>query len=196
MIKDIQVVGEYFFEQTCDHKPINVTEIKTKPECFPMTKEVCEKMWIPEAPYWKDTNCETKTWQNCTLVPDLHIATIDYCDCKPTEIWYNKFEKNVTQCSQSKTSCVAKAVPVCETVQESRCITVEWEECEDTCTEECDEQHFKEPSQDADHRRWCSHVEIELPPGVTGPTPSPNSTEPTPIQFPKTGRAPKSGFEI
>jgi len=26
--------------------------------------------------------------------------------------------------------------------------------------------HFKEPSQKEDHRRWCSHAEIILPPGV------------------------------
>jgi len=171
-VRDDRVVGEYFYEQSCDHNPINVTELKMKPDCVPMTKNVCEKMWVEEAPYWKDVNCKEKTWQNCTLVPDLHTTTIDYCNCTPTEIWYNKFEEKNVDCPALDTTCTPNAVIMCDTIEERKCITVEWEECKETCIEECNEQHFKEPSQEADHRRWCSHVEIKLPDGVSGPPPA------------------------
>merc|ERR1712059_134396 len=114
LMRDDKVVGEYFLEQTCEHNPITVKEKKTIPECFNMKKNVCEKMWIPEAPYWKDTNCKEKEWQNCTLVPHHVDTTIDYCNCTPTEIWYNKFEKKETECPASTMKCEAKAVPVCK----------------------------------------------------------------------------------
>ena len=80
-----QVGGEAFIQRTCGTKPITIIELKEKPECekvekvagavhifnmqdphlkiwlkcnFPTNQEVCEKMWIPEAPFWKDTNCQ------------------------------------------------------------------------------------------------------------------------------------------
>ena len=161
-----QVVGEFFYEQDCSTRPITVTEMKMQPECVDQKKNSCEKMWIPEAPFWKDVNCQELTWQNCTLQPHPHPVEIDYCDCKPTEIWYNKFERVDSQCEKEATSCVEKAVPVCKTKPVTKCTTVSWEECSETCEDECSMMHFKEPSQEPDHRRWCSHVEIVLPPGV------------------------------
>jgi len=65
-----------------------------------------------------------------------------------------------------KTSCQPKAVQKCETKTKQECVTVEWTECQETCENECYEQHFRKPSQARDHRRWCSHAEIELPAGV------------------------------
>jgi len=167
--RDDKVVGEFFNEQDCATRPITVTEMKMQPECVDQTKnscEKCEKMWIPEAPYWKDVNCQELTWQNCTLQPHPHPVQIDYCDCKKTEIWYNKFERVDSQCEKETTSCVEKAVPVCKSKPVNKCTTVTWEECSETCEDECSMMHFKEPSQEPDHRRWCSHVEIVLPPGV------------------------------
>jgi len=164
--RDDKVVGEFFYEQDCSTRPITVTEMKMQPECVDQKKNSCEKMWIPEAPFWKDVNCQELTWQNCTLQPHPHPVQIDYCDCKPTEIWYNKFEKVDSECEKETTSCVEKAVPVCKSKPVTKCTTVSWEECSETCEDECSMMHFKEPSQEPDHRRWCSHVEIVLPPGV------------------------------
>merc|ERR1712127_645614 len=84
--------------------------MKTKPECHDETKEFCEKMWIPEAPFWKDVNCETKTWENCTLVPHPHPVEIDYCTCDNTEIWYNSFERNNVNVDCLSTVCEPKVV--------------------------------------------------------------------------------------
>merc|ERR1712083_437563 len=52
--------------------------------------------------------------------------------------------------------CVEKAVPVCKSKPVTKCTTVSWEECSETCEDECSMMHFKEPSQEPDHRRWCS----------------------------------------
>jgi len=164
--RDDRVVGEYFYEQECTTKEIEITEVKKHPHCVNMTKNLCEKQWIPEAPYWKDVNCQEKTWQNCTLVPHPAKTTIQHCACKPKEIWYNKFERRDTQCEKKTSSCVPKAVPVCKTKPVKKCTKVSWEECTETCKPECTMMHFKEPSQKEDHRRWCSHAEIILPPGV------------------------------
>merc|ERR1719357_401768 len=46
------------------------------------------------------------------------------------------------------------------------CKPVEGIECWETCEPDCSPMHFREPSQDPDHRRWCSHVDIVVPPGV------------------------------
>ena len=86
----------------------------------------------------------------------------------PNHCRYNKFEKVDAMVPCLSSSCVAKAVPVCKTMQKKQCTTVTWEECEETCDNQCTEMHFKEPSQQPDHRRWCSHVEViflsSLPP--------------------------------
>jgi len=171
-LRDDKVGGAAFDEQTCETKPVTITEMKTKPECHDETKEFCEKMWIPEAPFWKDVNCETKTWENCTLVPHPHPVEIDYCTCDNTEIWYNSFERNDVNVDCLSTVCEPKVVPKCTQTFEQMCKVVEWEECTETCDNECSEMHFKEPSQKEDHRRWCSHVDILLPPGVSHPSPS------------------------
>lgn len=122
--RDDKVVGEFFNEQDCSTRPITVTEMKMQPECVDQTKNSCEKMWIPEAPFWKDVNCQELTWQNCTLQPHPHPVQIDYCDCKKTEIWYNKFERVDSQCEKETTSCVEKAVPVCKSKPVTKCTTV------------------------------------------------------------------------
>ena len=74
-LRTCQVGGEAFIQRTCETNPITIIELKEKPECekvekvkvtdqyfaattFPTIQEVCEKMWIPEAPFWKDTNCQ------------------------------------------------------------------------------------------------------------------------------------------
>jgi len=165
-LRDDQVGGEAFIQRTCETNPITIIELKEKPECEKVEKEVCEKMWIPEAPFWKDTNCQVRELDHCEYVPNPLNTTLDYCQCEEEEIWYDRVDKVDVTVPCRKTSCQPKAVQKCETRTRQECVTVEWTECQETCENECYEQHFRKPSQARDHRRWCSHAEIELPAGV------------------------------
>merc|ERR1719167_544462 len=51
-----------------------------------------------------------------------------------------------------------------------QCKEVCWQEITETCEDDCSRMHFRTPSQEPDHRRWCSHVEIIVPSGVNVPT--------------------------
>merc|ERR1719430_2110055 len=103
-------------------------------------------------------------WDNCTLEWQHVPITHDYCDCWPTDIWYNKLEKKDSQCVEEETSCEAYAALDCKTKDVEKCTTVEWEECWETCKKDCIEMHFREPSQKVDHRRWCSPHEVVVDP--------------------------------
>jgi len=107
--------------------------------------------------------------KKCELVPHLINVTIDYCNCTEKEIWYNKLERMESQCVEETTSCVTKVVPVCKTVPVPKCKPVKRIDCFETCEDDCSTMHFRTPSQELDHRRWCSHVEIIVPPGVNVP---------------------------
>jgi len=166
-LNDDKVDGEMFMEHNCTTIPINITEIKMAPSCVNMTKNVCEKMWVPDPPYWKDVNCKEMVWENCTLQPRPTLVTIDICKCNKTEIWYNVYKKNETSvCLEHVNTCVPRAVTKCTNKLVKKCTNVTWNECKEECYNECEMMHFREPIQPPDHRRWCSHVEIELPPGV------------------------------
>jgi len=86
-LRDDQVGGEAFIQRTCETNPITIIELKEKPECEKVEKEVCEKMWIPEAPFWKDTNCQVRELDHCEYVPNPLNTTLDYCQCEEEEIW-------------------------------------------------------------------------------------------------------------
>jgi len=70
---------------------------------------------------------------------------------------------------EETTSCVTKVVPVCKTVPVPKCKPVKRIDCFETCEDDCSTMHFRTPSQEPDLRRWCSHVEIIVPPGVNVP---------------------------
>jgi len=166
-LNDDKVDGEMFMEHNCTTIPINITEYKMAPSCVNMTKNVCEKMWVPDPPYWKDVNCKEMVWENCTLQPRPKLVVIDICKCNKTEIWYNVYKKNETSvCLEHVNTCVPRAVTKCTNKLVKKCTNVTWNECKEECYNECEMMHFREPIQPPDHRRWCSHVEIVLPPGV------------------------------
>jgi len=164
--RDDKVVGEYFTEKECKTYTIEIHENKQMPKCINKTKEVCEELWIPKPPFWEEVNCKNMTWQDCTLETVWKPVWIPYCSCRDNDIWYNKFQRVESLCEEWTFSCVVKKVPVCETKPVERCTTVSWKECTETCEDDCSMMHFKEPSQDPDHRRWCTHAEIDVPPGV------------------------------
>jgi len=169
-VRDDKVVGEKFVEKECYNFTITVDEIK--PKCINVTKPSCEERWIPEPPYWEidPSTCVNLTWLDCNKETYLQPVPIDDCDCKDNEIWYNKLERVETQCVEEVTTCVPKLVPVCETVLVEECKRVCWPEITETCKNDCSKMHFRTPSQEPDHRRWCSHVEIIVPTGVNVPT--------------------------
>merc|ERR1712080_80734 len=165
-VRDDEVVSEYFKEWDCKHQPITLLEKKEHPHCKNQTKRVCEKMWIPEAPFWKDVNCQELEWQNCTLIEKPHPVIIDYCPCEPAETWYDKLVPQSTVVRAHSTVCTPDPVVECATSTERSCAVVEWEDCVEEVEKECHMQHFRIPSQPKDHRRWCSHVEIPIPAGI------------------------------
>ena len=160
------MVGEKFVEKEC-FDDFTITVKEKKPKCINVTKPSCEEKWIPEPPFWvlDPSTCVDLNWTICNETY-LHPVPIDYCDCIENEIWYNKLERVETQCVEEHTTCVPKVVPVCKTVPVPMKKNVTWVECWETCEPDCSPMHFRQPSQDPDHRRWCSHVEIIVPPGV------------------------------
>jgi len=165
-VRDDEVASEYFKEWDCKHEPITLIEKKQHPHCINETKTVCEKMWVPEAPFWKDVNCQELEWQNCELIEKRHPVQIDYCPCQPTETWYDKLVPVDTVVTAHSTTCSPEAVIECSTTTQKSCATVEYENCIEEVEKVCHEQHFRIPTQTKDHRRWCSHVEIEIPRGI------------------------------
>jgi len=168
-VRDDKVVGEYFIEKECHNFTITVEEIK--PKCVNVTKPSCEERWIPEPPYWEidPSTCVNLTWLDCNKETYLQPVPIDDCDCIDKEIWYNKLERVETQCVEEVTTCVPNLVPVCKTVPVPKCKPVCWPEITETCEDDCSRMHFRTPSQEPDHRRWCSHVDIIVPSGVNVP---------------------------
>jgi len=162
-VRDDKVVGEYFLEKECSNFTITIEEEKTK--CRNVTKPSCEERWIPEPPFWEPFNCKPLNWTICDQTYK-HPVQVDYCNCTDNEIWYNKLERVETQCVKEHNPCEPYVVPVCKPVPVPMCRTVTWIECWETCVPDCTEMHFRKPSQDPDHRRWCSHVDIIVPPGV------------------------------
>jgi len=169
-VRDDKVVGEKFVEKECHNFTITVEEIK--PKCVNVTKPSCEERWIPEPPYWEidPSTCVNLTWLDCNKETYLQPVPIDDCDCTDKEIWYNKLERVETQCVEEVTTCVPNLVPDCKTELVPQCKEVCWPEITETCEDDCSKMHFRTPSQDPDHRRWCSHVEIIVPSGVNVPT--------------------------
>merc|ERR1719167_1375944 len=163
-VRNDTVVGEFFKKWDCVNATKTVWEKKLMPSCVPVEKIKCEEKWIPHPPFWVQVNCQPMIWDNCTLEWQHVPITHDYCDCWPTDIWYNKLEKKDSQCVEEETSCVPHAALHCETKYVEKCTTVEWEECWETCKKDCIEMHFREPSQKVDHRRWCSPHEIVVHP--------------------------------
>jgi len=160
-VRNDTVLGKGAIGHTCVTQPKMVWEVKEKPHCENMTKEVCEEMWIPEAPFWKKVNCQSKTWENCTLVPYHHQVEIeDFCDCTETEVWYDQYKQNTTTVDLWRSACKPDAAIQCTYTTIKKCTQVHWKECKDNVVKVCGMQHFKQPSQEVDHRRWCSHVEI------------------------------------
>lgn len=168
-VRDDEVKGANFVEQKCETEQVDIKELKKVPKCIDQTKNVCEKMWIPEEPFWKDINCQELTWQNCTLVDEPHVVRIENCECKPQDTWYDEHVKSEKKVTLKSTTCVPKAVPVCKQSTMRKCAEVEWEECHEEVVKDCSKQHFRIPEQSPDHRRWCSHVNITIPSSLSRP---------------------------
>jgi len=190
-VRNDTVVGEPFIEQQCVNKTKTVWEKKLMPWCKPETKKVCEEKWIPHPPFWEEVNCKEMTWENCNLHWKDVPITLDYCWCYPTEIWYNKLEKKDSQCVEEETSCVPHAALHCETKYVPKCTEVCWKDCWETCKEDCTEMHFREPSQEVDHRRWCSPHEI-----VVHPDPHHDPHTPHPHPHPGVDHSPRGDREL
>merc|ERR1712240_793298 len=78
-----------------------------------------------------------------------------------------------------------------------KCTTVEWEECWETCKKDCIEMHFREPSQEVDHRRWCSPHEIVVHPDPHhDPHRDPHTPHPHPHAHPGVDHSPSGDQEF
>ena len=164
ILHDDATTTQTFTKQTCavaDEKQ-TITEVKQMPVCTNVTKEQCDSKWVingaGEKVWAGNENCREVTWEDCHLVDreitqeiDVYICTPDTVAIEYEQPLYNEVDVTIYQ-----QECEPRATPVCSQTSEVKCVTVEWEECQDSVHPKCFPAHFNIPYQTYDHRLRCT----------------------------------------
>ena len=142
-------------------KPL--TETKKMPHCENVTKEQCDEKWVIDEEGNKgwggNINCKPVTWMECKLIEVEKTTQVPVHECvdDATEEYLVPVEME-EQVKCYKRKCVERAEAVCDTEMVEECVTVNWEECQDTVEEKCRPVQVTTPWQQFDHLMRCALV--------------------------------------
>ena len=161
-VHDDGVETSYFTAQDCFEDGFQVlNEHHKTPVCQNITREHCDSKWVLNADGEKvwagNDNCETKTWEECTL-EDVYdeVSVPKYTCVEQTPFSYNVPVLKELAIAYYDTRCAAAAYAECTTTSKQECVQIEYEECTDIVEPFCfGNMEFNVPYQTYDHRLKC-----------------------------------------
>ena len=161
-VHDDNVEPNFFTPKDCvedGYQTLN--EHHKKPVCKNVTREHCDSKWVLNAAGEKvwagNDNCETKTWEECTLEDIVDPIQVPKWKCSEgTAINYNVPVIKEISLPYYQTRCAAAAYAECTTTNKQECVEIEYEECTDIVEPFClGDMKFNVPYQTFDHRLKC-----------------------------------------
>ena len=151
-----------FTPQTCQPGPVQLlTEIKKMPVCETVTKEVCDSKWVinqaGEKVWGGNENCKEKTWEDCKLVDREMTEEVPTWICQDdSPITYLAPVLRDEEVTTKTTTCSAAGGLVCTVSQVQECATVDWTECVERVTNDCNDVTVRVPQQTRNHLLRCT----------------------------------------
>jgi len=164
-----QMTEKSYQVRKCEPVERTIMHKKKVPECKNVTRHHCVTKWkiLPsgERIFSDNDDCREFTWQECSLKEiEVPFVTTEI-ECKnTTKIPWMDCEEVVSSQMTMNMTCEPKAAVKCVPINETLCITVEWQESYLEVEYDCETVQTAEPYQEVYHRKKCllSNTDADL----------------------------------
>jgi len=153
---------ESFEPWECELRPKILYHHKTLPVCHNVSKPICVEEWKTDYSTGQrykvvTDNCEHAFWEECEdQTKKVPFHTMESQCWKAKEIWFEKCREVSKPINMMCWSCVADAVPKCDTVEVEKQIEVMEKSCQPQTEQMCNPPK-KQPTQEKVHQEKCLH---------------------------------------